>query len=84
VHSWSTFGAWTSHGQTWTHWIHHGPDLGEVTTFPLIVFPAPKCHFILGLSSWSPKIPKIGTFTTLKAHNVFCRPPIDMRFKAKL
>jgi hypothetical protein len=23
-----------SHGQTWTHRTHHGPDLGEATTFP--------------------------------------------------
>jgi len=23
---------------TWTHFIHHGPDLGDDTTFPHIVF----------------------------------------------
>jgi hypothetical protein len=34
VHSCSTFGAWTHHRQTQTQ---HNPDLGEVTTFPLIV-----------------------------------------------
>jgi hypothetical protein len=38
VHSLSTFGAKTSHGQPRTHKTHHGPNLGEVTTFPLIVF----------------------------------------------
>jgi hypothetical protein len=27
-----------NHGQTWTHKIHYGSDLGEATTFPLIVF----------------------------------------------
>jgi hypothetical protein len=39
------FGAWmsheqarTNHKQTWTHKIHHGLDLGEATTFPLIVY----------------------------------------------
>jgi hypothetical protein len=38
VHSWSTLGAHMSHGQTLTHKTHHGKDLGEATTFPLIVF----------------------------------------------
>jgi hypothetical protein len=38
VHSWSTFGAWMSHGHTQTHKIHRGLDLGETITFPLIVF----------------------------------------------
>ncbi len=41
MHSWSTFGAQTNHGQTQTHQTHHGPDLGEATTFPLIVFYVP-------------------------------------------
>jgi hypothetical protein len=38
VHSWSTFVARTSHGQTRIHKTHHGPDLGEATTFPLILY----------------------------------------------
>jgi len=38
VHSWNTFGARTSHEQTQTHKIHHILDLGEATTFPLIVY----------------------------------------------
>jgi hypothetical protein len=42
VCSWSIFGVWTSHGHTWIHKIHHSLDLGEVTTFPLIVL------FVLG------------------------------------
>jgi hypothetical protein len=29
VHSWSTFGAKTSHGQTHIHKTHHSPDLGK-------------------------------------------------------
>jgi hypothetical protein len=41
VHNWSIFGAKTSHEQTWTHKTHHGPDLGEATTFPLIVYSVP-------------------------------------------
>jgi hypothetical protein len=31
----------TSHGQFWTHKTHHGPNSGEATTFPHIVFSAP-------------------------------------------
>jgi hypothetical protein len=38
MHSWSTFGARTNHEQTWTHRIHHGPDLKEATTFFFIIF----------------------------------------------
>ncbi len=38
VHSLSAFGARMSHGQTWTHKIHHDLDLGGATTFPLIVY----------------------------------------------
>jgi hypothetical protein len=41
VHSWSTFGVKTSHEQTQTHKTHHGPDLGEATTFPLIIYFVP-------------------------------------------
>jgi hypothetical protein len=33
---------------------------------------------------WGPEIPKIGTPTTLGAHNFVCRPSIEMRFKSKL
>ncbi len=39
MHIWSIFGACTSHGQTQTH---HGLDLGETITFPLIVFSMPS------------------------------------------
>jgi hypothetical protein len=86
VHSLSTFGARKSHGQIWTHKTHHGPDLGEATTFPLIVY------FVLGHGTntqmtfcpGSPKIPKVGILTTLGVHNFVCRPLIDMRSEAKL
>ncbi len=33
MHSLSTFSVRTSHGQAWTHKTHHGPDLGQATTF---------------------------------------------------
>jgi len=58
MHNWSTFGARTSHGQIRIHEIHHGPDLGEATTFPLIVYfvPLHKAHiqmaFCLGIPKW--------------------------------
>jgi hypothetical protein len=38
MHSWSTFGAQMNHGHTRIHKTHHDLDLGEATTFPLIVF----------------------------------------------
>jgi hypothetical protein len=41
MHSWSTFGAGMSHERTQIHKTHHGPDLGEATTFPLIVYFVP-------------------------------------------
>jgi hypothetical protein len=47
-----------NHMQTQTHKTHHGLDLGEATTFPLIVYFAPlhKAHiqmaFCLGTPKW--------------------------------
>ncbi len=38
MHSLNIFGARTSHGQIRIHKTHHGPDLREATTFPLIVY----------------------------------------------
>ncbi len=35
---WSTFGARMSHVRPHIHKTHHGPNLGEATTFPLIVY----------------------------------------------
>jgi len=58
MHGWNTFGARMSHGQTPTHKTHHGLDLGEATTFPLIVYfvPLHKAHiqitFCLGTPKW--------------------------------
>jgi hypothetical protein len=59
VHSLSTFGARTSHGQTRTHKIHHGLNLGEATTFPLIVF-SMLGHKSNTQMSFCPKTPKLG------------------------
>jgi hypothetical protein len=38
MHNWNVFGARMSHGQTRTPKTHHNLDLGEATTFSLIVF----------------------------------------------
>ncbi len=69
MHSWSTFGAQTRHGQTRIHNIHHSPNLGEATTFPLIVL------YVLGHRAStqvrSLEILEIGTLATLEAHNFF-------------
>jgi hypothetical protein len=40
--------------------------------------------FCLGLLSGSPVIPKIGTPAILKAHNVVCRPLIEVRSEKKV
>jgi hypothetical protein len=55
--SWSTFGARTNHGWLWTHKTHHGPDSGEATTFPHIVYSAPLCGSGLSMA-FCPKTPK--------------------------
>jgi hypothetical protein len=67
MRSWNTFGAHTNHEHTWTHMTHHGPDLGEVTTFPLIVLFMPtyeaytQMSFCLGPPNLGiPKFPKLG------------------------
>ncbi len=79
-----------NHGQTQTHKTHHSPNLGEGTTFPLIVFSMhghgarTQMSFCLGLSSGRPKIPKIGTPATFEARNVMCRPLIEVRSEEKL
>jgi hypothetical protein len=72
--------------QTQTHKTHHGPDLGEATTFPLIVYfvPLHKAHIQMTFCSKNPEIPKVGTPAILEPHNFVCRPPLKVRFEAKL
>jgi hypothetical protein len=57
MHSCNTFGVRMSHGQTQTHKTHHGPDLGEATTFPLIVYYVPlhKAHIQMAFCPGTPK-----------------------------
>ncbi len=81
MHSSSIFDAKTSHRQTWTHKTHkthHGPDLKEAVTFPLIVYFVPSHGANIQMSF----CPKVETPATLKGHNFVCRPLIDMRFEA--
>ncbi len=51
-------GVGTSHGLTRIHLTHHGPDSGEATTFPLIVFSAaPRGGYIqMALFPGTPKV----------------------------
>jgi hypothetical protein len=90
MHDKNTFGVKTSHGQTRTYKTHHGLDLGEATTFPLIVYfvlghkTSTQMSFVLGLPSVSPEIPTIGTPATFGAHNFTWRTSIKVRSKAKL
>jgi hypothetical protein len=90
VHSWSTFSAQTSHMYTRTHKTHHGPNLVETTTFPLIIFfvinhgGCIQMSFFLDSQVGSPEISKIGTLATLEAHNFLFKPLIEVRCKAKL
>jgi hypothetical protein len=90
MHNCNTFGDKTNHGQTRTHKTHHSPYLGEATTFLLVVYYAGghktkiQMAFVLGLPNVSPEIPKVGSPSTLGAHNFVYRPPIKMRPKTKL
>jgi len=74
-----------SHEQTQIHKIYHSLDLGEATTFPLLVYYV-RGHEISTqmLFCQANDIPKIGIFATLGAHNFLCRPLIEMRFEEKL
>jgi hypothetical protein len=57
--SWLVHSAKTSHEHTRIHKIHHGLNLGEATTFPLIVLYGPS-HGVYIQMSFCTKIPKLG------------------------
>jgi hypothetical protein len=85
--SWSTFGAQMNNEHTRMHKTHHGPNLGEVTTFPLIVFTmgtTPKWCFSRDSQVGIPKIPKIRIPIMLDTHNFFYKPSIEVKSQAKL
>jgi len=50
----------------------------------LAMGPTCKCHLVARFPNASLKIPKIGTPATLEAHNFVCKPPTEVRSKAKL
>jgi hypothetical protein len=87
--NWSTFGVRTSQGQH-KHKTHHGPDLREATTFPLIIYYVAghgthiQMAFFLGTPSGSLEIAQVGTPAILEPHNFARRPLIEMWFEAKL
>jgi hypothetical protein len=87
MHNSSTFGANTSHGQIRTHKTHHGWTWGKAPPFSLYYTlclatrPPSKWFFVPKFLSGSPEIPKVGTPTTLGAHNFVCRPPIEWSLK---
>jgi ribosome assembly protein YihI (activator of Der GTPase) len=83
VPSYNTFGARMNHEQTQTHMTHHDPDLGEVTTFPLIVYSV-LSHKANTQMSFCPEIPKFETLATLEAHTFVYRPPIEVKCELKL
>ncbi len=62
------------------------PELGgsHHLTLCLSTKPTSKWLFVPGLPSGSLEIAKIRTLATLDPHNFVCRPPIMMRFEAKL
>ncbi len=74
----------TNHGQTRTHKTHHGPDLGEAITFPLIVFSVPGHRTCTQMSFCQFENLEIETPAILEAHNFWCRLQIEVRFEAKL
>jgi hypothetical protein len=79
--NYNTFCARTSHEQTRPHKTHHGPNLGEATTFPFILFYVfdHKASTQMSFCLRSPEIPKIETPATLEAHNFMCKPLIEVR-----
>ncbi len=90
MHSWSTLVHERTTSKHRLTKLTMAPTWGKPPTSPLYYTLclatglAPKCHFVQGLPSGSPKILKVGTPATLKAHNFVCIPLIEMRFKAKL
>jgi hypothetical protein len=69
MHNLNTFGARTNHMQTWTHKTHHGPDLGEATTFPFIVYfvPLHEAHIQMAFCPGTPTYSQSWDSRDLKA-----------------
>jgi len=65
MYNWNTFGAQTYHGHTWTHKTRYNPNLGEATTFPLIILFVLN-HGSCTQMSFCPRTPKLGVSKFLK------------------
>jgi len=80
------FGVRTNHRQTRIHKTHHGLELREATTFPLIVYIVPfhKAHIQMTFCLKNPEIPKVETFATLRPYNFAWKPSIEMKSKDNL
>jgi hypothetical protein len=84
------FGAWMNHGQTRIHKTHHGSNLGETTTFPLIIYfvhghgISTQMSFCPETLKWESPNSQSWDSLTLGTHNFVCKPLIEMRFQTKL
>jgi hypothetical protein len=58
VHLRNHFWCWDKPRATWTHLTHHGPDSGEATTFPHIVF-STLLHCTHIRMAFCPRTPKV-------------------------
>ncbi len=81
----NTFGARMSHGQTQIHKTHHGLDLREATTFPIIVYYVPfhGGHIQMAYCPGTPKW-EFRNSLSWDSRNFVCKPSIAMNFLAKL
>jgi hypothetical protein len=90
MYSLSTFGARMSHEQIQTHKTHHNQDLGEATTFPLIVYSMPLhgAHIQMAVCPRTPKWEsgncQVGILATLEPHNFACKPLIWDEVRSKV
>jgi hypothetical protein len=89
MHNLNTFGARTNHGETWLYKTHHNLDLGETTTFPLIVYSmlghktSNQMAFCLEIPQWKSRNSQSLDSRDFGAYNFVCRPLIEMRFEGK-
>jgi len=71
---------------TFTHKTHHGPDWGEATTFPDIVYSVALCqgYIQVALFPGTPKLESRNCPGTLDVRSSSPRTRIGMRFEPKL
>ncbi len=88
VHSWSTLGAKTSHGQHGHIRLTTARTWGKPPPYSILCgWPwslHPNDFSLPGLPSGSPEILPVGTPATMEPHNFVNRPLIEVWFEAKL